>query len=44
MSKVGEDIKALDQQVAEVDVKMEEIILSIPNIPHESLPEGGEEN
>ena len=23
---------------------MEEIILSIPNIPHESLPEGGEEN
>lgn len=44
MSKVGEDIKTLDQQVAEVDAKMEEIILSIPNIPHESLPEGGEEN
>jgi seryl-tRNA synthetase len=42
MSKVGDDIKALDQQVAEVDAKMEEIIMSIPNIPHESLPEGGE--
>lgn len=44
MSKVGEDIKALDQQVNEIDAQMNEIILSIPNIPHESLPEGGEEN
>lgn len=44
MSKVGEDIKALDQQVNEIDVQMNEIILRIPNIPHESLPEGGEEN
>ena len=44
MSKVGEDIKALDQQVSEIDAQMNEIILSIPNIPHESLPEGGEEN
>ena len=44
MSKVGDDIKALDQQVSEIDAQMNEIILSIPNIPHESLPEGGEEN
>ena len=44
MSKVGEDIKALDQQVSEIDAQMNEIILSIPNIPHDSLPEGGEEN
>lgn len=44
MSKVGEDIKALDQRVNEIDVQMNEIILRIPNIPHESLPEGGEEN
>ena len=44
MSKVGEDIKALDQQVSEIDAQMNDIILSIPNIPHESLPEGGEEN
>ena len=44
MSKVGEDIKALDHQVSEIDAQMNEIILSIPNIPHESLPEGGEEN
>ncbi len=42
MSKVGEDIKALDQQVSEIDAQMNEIIMSIPNIPHESLPEGGE--
>ena len=44
MSKVGEDIKALDQQVSEIEAQMNEIILSIPNIPHDSLPEGGEEN
>ena len=44
MSKVGENIKALDQQVSEIDAQMNDIILSIPNIPHESLPEGGEEN
>ena len=44
MSKVGDDIKALDQQVSEIDAQMNEIILSIPNIPHDSLPEGGEEN
>lgn len=44
MSKVGEDIKALDQQVSEIDAQMHDIILSIPNIPHDSLPEGGEEN
>ena len=44
MSKVGEDIKVLDQQVSEIDAQMNDIILSIPNIPHDSLPEGGEEN
>ena len=44
MSKVGEDIKVLDQQVSEIDAQMNAIILSIPNIPHDSLPVGGEEN
>lgn len=42
MSKVGETIAELDKQVAEVDAQMEEIILNIPNIPHESIPDGDE--
>ncbi|MBR6756244.1 MAG: serine--tRNA ligase [Peptococcaceae bacterium] len=42
MSKVGETIADLDKQVAEVDAQMEEIILNIPNIPHDSIPDGDE--
>lgn len=42
MGKVGDQIAVLDGQVAEIDAKMEEIILNIPNIPHESIPDGDE--
>lgn len=44
MSKVGDEIKALDEQVAAVDAQMEEIIMRIPNIPHASLPVGEEKD
>lgn len=43
MSKVGDEIKVLDDQVREVDAKLNDIMLSIPNIPDDTLPEGGEE-
>ena len=38
MKKVAERIKGLDQQAAEFDRRMEEFLLTIPNIPHESVP------
>jgi len=40
MKKVGERIKGLDQQAAELDRRMEEFLLTMPNIPHESVPVG----
>ncbi len=43
MAEVGEEIKALDQELAKVDAGIEEILLSIPNLPDASIPEGGEE-
>ena len=42
MGEVGEKIKELDEQVKTIDTRLKEIILTIPNIPHESLPVGGE--
>ncbi|MBZ4687610.1 MAG: seryl-tRNA synthetase [Clostridia bacterium] len=40
MRQVGDQIKELDAQVKEVEEKMENELLSIPNIPHESVPFG----
>jgi len=40
MKKIGEDIKAMDVQVSEINEKIKNIILSIPNIPNEDVPEG----
>ena len=44
MAKVGDKIKALDDEVRVIDEKMEEIIMVIPNIPHSSLPAGPDES
>lgn len=40
MKKVGEDIKALDTSLTEIDSNIENILLRIPNIPNETVPEG----
>ena len=40
MKKIGEDIKAMDGEVSEINEKIKNIILSIPNIPNEDVPEG----
>ncbi len=42
MGQVGDDIKKLDDEVKDIDVALKNIVLAIPNIPHESLPVGGE--
>ncbi|WAA12308.1 serine--tRNA ligase [Fervidibacillus halotolerans] len=44
MREVGEKIKQLDEQLREVENELNLLILSIPNIPHESVPIGDSED
>ena len=43
MQGVGAEIKAIDKKLAECEGELEEIILTIPNLPHESVPVGSDE-
>lgn len=43
MRNVGEEISALDAVVGESETRIREILLVIPNMPHERVPAGGEE-
>ena len=38
MKRVGDEIKALDAQVAAVEGELDQILLWIPNMPHASVP------
>ncbi|UCC39245.1 MAG: serine--tRNA ligase [Candidatus Aminicenantes bacterium] len=40
MKKVGREIKGLEEKLREVDEKLSKILLDIPNVPHNSVPEG----
>jgi seryl-tRNA synthetase len=40
MREVSERIKALDAEVKTADAEIENLLLRIPNLPHESVPEG----
>lgn len=40
MKAVSNQIKEYDQEIREVESKLDLIMYSIPNIPHESVPEG----
>lgn len=44
MREVGEEIKALDTKLHEVEEKLNYVLMRIPNIPHESVPEGETED
>ncbi len=46
MKKVSDEIKSLEEKLKEIEEELQEILLAIPNIPHESVPEGqsSEEN
>lgn len=45
MKEVGARIKELEQRLSGVDQELKELLLTIPNIPHESVPVGeGEED
>jgi seryl-tRNA synthetase len=43
MRSISERIKALDEQIRETDEAVSRFVLEIPNIPHESVPVGREE-
>ncbi len=40
MKALSEQIKELDQQIKEVDDQIEALVLTIPNVPNESVPMG----
>ena len=40
MKKVGKEIKGLEEKLREADENLNKVLLDIPNIPHESVPEG----
>lgn len=44
MREVGDRIKELDEEIRGIEVQMEQITLSIPNVPHESTPVGKSED
>ena len=43
MQKLSTDIKATDAELAEIDEKLNDIIVRLPNTPHESVPVGADE-
>ena len=43
MREVGDRIKALDDELRVVEETLEQLLMSIPNIPHESVPVGDTE-
>lgn len=44
MREVGDRIKGLDEEIRALEVQINELVLSIPNIPHESVPVGASED
>ena len=45
VKKIGDEIKELDDTLRKVKEELDAIVLSIPNLPHHSVPEGkGEED
>ena len=40
MKQASDQIKQIDQQIAELDANQRELLLTIPNVPHSSVPVG----
>ncbi|MFH0909984.1 MAG: serine--tRNA ligase [Planctomycetota bacterium] len=43
MKAIGPRLKALEEELADVEERLQGFLLAIPNLPHESVAEGGEE-
>ena len=44
MQKVSAEVKVIDGELAEIEEKLNEIIVMLPNLPHESVPVGADED
>lgn len=44
MKTVSQNIKKIDEELKKLEEKMEEFLLNIPNMPHESVPIGKDES
>ncbi|UCD64789.1 MAG: serine--tRNA ligase [Candidatus Zixiibacteriota bacterium] len=44
MRRVGEDISRLDEELREKEEQIRELVIWIPNLPHESVPVGADES
>lgn len=44
MRQLGDTIAELDKQVAQIDAKMNDMLMRIPNLPHESVPIGKDDS
>lgn len=44
MKEVGDKIKIMDDEIGEIDGKLEEIATGLPNLPHASVPIGEDED
>jgi len=44
MAEVGKESKRLDVETKEAELNFSNILLEIPNLPHESVPNGADEN
>lgn len=43
MKIVAEKIKVLDGELAQIDSQLDDLLMKIPNIPHESVPDGADD-
>ncbi|MFS0725023.1 serine--tRNA ligase [Paenibacillus sp. 1P07SE] len=43
MRQVGDRIKTLDEEIRTLEAQIDELMLSVPNLPHESVPAGSSE-
>jgi len=44
MKELGARVKELDEKLAALEAEMEAMLMGIPNIPHESVPEGADDS
>lgn len=44
MREVGSRIKELEQELSDYEARINEILIRIPNVPHQSVPEGADDS